>query len=165
MMMFLAILGDLGPYAWFIVGALFLIAEVVLPGINLIWFGAAASATGAAALAWPPLFGTHLGWEGQMIAFIAFAAVSVVGARFLAARRTDDGADRVNRDPSAHIGRELVLAEAIVAGQGRAVWGDSFWRVTGPDLPAGLRVRVVGVDGAILRVEPAAATAPSPRMA
>ena len=157
MMVLLAVLRDLGPYAWFIVGALFLIAEVVLPGINLIWFGAAASATGLVALAWPPLFAAVLGWEGQMAAFIAFAAISVIGARFLAARRFDDGIDRVNRDPSVHIGRELVLAEPIVAGTGRAVWGDSLWRVTGPDLPAGLRVRVVGIDGSTLRVEPLAA--------
>ncbi|RAI00294.1 hypothetical protein DLJ53_18985 [Acuticoccus sediminis] len=153
-MLLLAVLRDLGPYAWFIVGALFLIAEVVLPGINLIWFGAAASATGLAALAWPPAFGSGLGWEGQMVAFIGFAAVSVIGARFLAARRFDDGADRVNRDLTAYVGRELVLAEPIVAGHGRAHWGDSLWRVTGPDLPAGERVRVVGVDGATLRVEP-----------
>lgn len=165
MMVFLAILRDLGPYAWFIVGTLFLMAEVVLPGINLIWFGLAASATGALDLAWPSLTGDRLGWEGQMVAFIAVATLSVLGARLIAARRTDDGADRVNRDPTSHIGRELVLADAIVAGQGRVIWGDSLWRVTGPDLPAGMRVRVVGIVGSTLRVEPAVRVAPRERVA
>jgi inner membrane protein len=33
---------------------------------------------------------------------------------------------------------------------------DTQWRVSGVDSPAGKRVRVVGVDGAVLRVEPEA---------
>ncbi|MEM8665256.1 MAG: NfeD family protein [Pseudomonadota bacterium] len=148
MMIFLAILRDLGPYAWFIVGSLFLIAEVVLPGINLIWFGAAASAVGAILLAYP------LGWEWQMVLFLTLAAASVVAARQIAARRDGDDADQVNRGPTAMIGRELALAEPIVNGAGRAHHGDSLWRVAGPDQPAGARVRVVGLDASTLVVEP-----------
>jgi membrane protein implicated in regulation of membrane protease activity len=30
-----------------------------------------------------------------------------------------------------------------------------MWRIAGPDLMAGQRVRVVSADGAVLRVEPA----------
>jgi membrane protein implicated in regulation of membrane protease activity len=33
--------------------------------------------------------------------------------------------------------------------------GDSVWRAEGPDLPAGDRVKVIGVDGAALKVEKA----------
>lgn len=161
MILALAVLRDLGPYAWFIVGTLFLIAEVMLPGINLIWFGAAASLTGGLVLAWPSLAPGALGWEGQMVSFIGFAAAAVVAGRILAARHPDDGRDRVNRSPSAHIGRELVLAESIVDGSGRARWGDSLWRVVGPDLPAGAKVRVIGVEAATLRVEPVAAQSPA----
>ncbi|MGT2486861.1 NfeD family protein [Methylobacterium oryzae CBMB20] len=32
---------------------------------------------------------------------------------------------------------------------------DTLWRVEGPDLPAGVRVRVIAVGGTILRVEAA----------
>jgi membrane protein implicated in regulation of membrane protease activity len=149
MMMVLAILRELGPYAWFIVGALFLIAETLLPGASLIWFGVAASLTGGLLILWP------LGWEGQMVAFLAFSAATVVGGRVIAARTGGVGEAAVNRGARALVGRELGLCEPIVNGFGRAAWGDGVWRVTGPDLPAGSRVRVVGVEAATLRVEPA----------
>jgi len=154
MVMALSILRDLGPYAWFIVGALFLIAEVILPGINLIWFGAAASATGLLLLAFP------IGWEAQMLSFLGFSAISVVAARVLAARIAAASAETVNRGAAMMIGRELTLAEPIVNGTGRALHGDGTWRVAGPDAPAGVRVRVVGVDAATLVVEPVAGAAP-----
>jgi membrane protein implicated in regulation of membrane protease activity len=32
--------------------------------------------------------------------------------------------------------------------------GDTTWQVAGPELPAGARVRVVGVEGTLLRVAP-----------
>jgi membrane protein implicated in regulation of membrane protease activity len=46
-----------------------------------------------------------------------------------------------------------VLAEPIVNGQGRVRIDDTNWRLTGPDLPAGTRVKVIGTDGgAVLKV-------------
>lgn len=148
MMMVLGILQSLGPYTWFIVGAVFLTAEVILPGVNLIWFGAAASLVGLVMLATP------LGWEAQMALFLGTAAVSVVAARFLASRKPDDGEDRVNRGAETMIGRELALAEPIINGTGRALYGDGTWRVFGPDRPAGTLVRVVAIDASTLVVEP-----------
>jgi len=148
MMLALAILQDLGPYAWFIVGVLFLIAEVILPGVNLIWFGAAATATGLT------LFAVPLAWQGQMAIFLIYAAASVVAARFLARRLRGEADPPVNRGPTAMIGRELALAEPIVNGTGRALYGDGSWRVAGKDQPAGTRVRVVGIEASTLLVEP-----------
>lgn len=148
MMMFLSIFQGLGPYAWFIVGAVFLIAEALLPGFSLVWFGAAATLTGGA------LFLFDMGWQEQMVSFIIFAAATVYAGRLLAARHEGDGADRVNLGPEHMIGREMALTEAITDGFGRVRYGDSHWRVTGPDQPAGTRVRVVGVEAATLRVEP-----------
>lgn len=149
MMFILAILQGAGPYTWFIVGALFLIAEVVLPGINLIWFGAAASAVGAMLLVFP-----ELGWETQMMAFIIFSALSVAAARVIASKTVDLEHEAVNRGPASLIGRQLALAEPIVNGTGRATFADSTWRVTGPDQPAGTLVKVVGIDASTLVVEP-----------
>jgi membrane protein implicated in regulation of membrane protease activity len=37
---------------------------------------------------------------------------------------------------------------------GKARLGDGVWKVSGPELPAGTRVRVVGVDGVVLKVLP-----------
>ena len=144
----LALLQSLGPFAWFILGAVLLIAETLLPGASLIWFGVAASLTGGLLFIWP------LPWEGQMIAFILFSAVTVLVGRLIASRRANDDGDTVNRGADAMMGRELPLAEPIVDGFGRARWGDGLWRVAGPDAPAGRRVKVVGVEAATLLVEP-----------
>jgi membrane protein implicated in regulation of membrane protease activity len=48
-----------------------------------------------------------------------------------------------------------VLETALAAGgHGRLRLGDTTWAATGPDgLPAGARVRVVGAQGTVLRVE------------
>ena len=89
-----------------------------------------------------------------MVAFLALSGISVVAARFIAARRTDDGVDRVNRGVADMMGRELALAEPIVNGTGRALYADGTWRVRGPDQPVGGRVRVVGIDASTQVVEP-----------
>src|SRR3990170_1017972 len=47
----------------------------------------------------------------------------------------------------------VALDGAIVNGQGRVQIADAYWSVTGPDLPAGTAVRVVGSEGMTLRVE------------
>ncbi|MGH7004326.1 MAG: NfeD family protein [Alphaproteobacteria bacterium] len=47
----------------------------------------------------------------------------------------------------------MTLEEATVNGRGRARIGDSLWRVTGPDLAAGTRVRITGMDQGTLKVE------------
>ena len=46
-----------------------------------------------------------------------------------------------------------MIEEPIVNGYGRLRLGDSSWRIAGPDLAVGQRVRVVGADGALLKVE------------
>ncbi len=51
-----------------------------------------------------------------------------------------------------YIGSELVLIEPIEQGSGKAKLGDGVWKVSGPELPAGARVRVTGVNGTILTV-------------
>ena len=48
-----------------------------------------------------------------------------------------------------------MLSEAIVQGSGKARVGDGFWKVRGPDLPAGSPVRVTAVEGTVLIVEAA----------
>jgi hypothetical protein len=55
------------------------------------------------------------------------------------------------------VGESAVVVQAIGGGKGRVRLGDSEWLAYGPDADAGTRVRVVGTNGAILRVEPEAA--------
>jgi membrane protein implicated in regulation of membrane protease activity len=41
------------------------------------------------------------------------------------------------------IGKTGVVLDAISGGQGRIKVGETTWRATGPDLPAGTKVKVV----------------------
>ncbi|HVY21805.1 MAG TPA: NfeD family protein [Steroidobacteraceae bacterium] len=52
-----------------------------------------------------------------------------------------------------HIGQALVLENPISNGTGSIRLGNRQWQVRGPDLPAGVRVRVTGVDGAVLLID------------
>ena len=58
----------------------------------------------------------------------------------------------LNERAARLIGQSFVLAEPIVDGKGRIRVDDTNWRITGPDLPSGTRVRVTGNDGAVLSV-------------
>jgi membrane protein implicated in regulation of membrane protease activity len=52
-----------------------------------------------------------------------------------------------------HIGDATTLQSPIRNGVGSVQLGNREWRVRGPNLPVGARVRVTGVDGAILLVD------------
>ncbi len=56
-----------------------------------------------------------------------------------------------------HIGQALVLDQALENGAGRIRLGNRDWAVRGPNLPAGAKVRVTGVDGTVLLVDRAPA--------
>lgn len=56
-----------------------------------------------------------------------------------------------------HIGASLVLEQPIQNNTGRIYLGNREWSVRGPNLPIGVRVRVTGVDGAVLLVDRTAA--------
>ncbi|KQS67147.1 hypothetical protein SAMN02799625_00172 [Methylobacterium sp. UNC300MFChir4.1] len=142
-------LGALGAaWSWVIAGLVLAGAEILLPGVFLIWLGLAAVATGLAAAALP------MPWQGQTLLFAGLAVALVALAARLQHRGRRAGPD-LNRADRGLIGREGVLDEPIVRGAGRIRFDDTLWRVEGPDLPAGRRVRVTGIGGTVLRVEAA----------
>jgi inner membrane protein len=51
------------------------------------------------------------------------------------------------------IGQGLVLEQAIEENVGKIWLGNRHWSVRGPNLPAGARVRVTGVDGTVLLID------------
>ena len=61
----------------------------------------------------------------------------------------------LNQRGVQYIGQEFTLVEPIAGGSGKIQVGDTVWLVHGADAPAGARVRVTGVDGAMLLVQPA----------
>jgi inner membrane protein len=144
-------LANLQFWHWWILAALLAAVEAMVPGMFFIWFGAAAAIVGLAALVVP-----GLGWEVEVVLFAVLAAVAVYIGRVYLHRhppQTEDPA--LNRRGERYLGRLFTLETAIENGRGSIKVDDSVWRVEGPDLAAGRRVKVVGLDGAILKVEAA----------
>jgi membrane protein implicated in regulation of membrane protease activity len=54
------------------------------------------------------------------------------------------------------VGQTAVVTTPIDGGEGRVRVGDSEWIARGNDTPAGQRVLIIGSEGSILLVEPAA---------
>ena len=142
-------LQHLSYWNWLAIGTLLLILEVFGAGGYLLWIGLAAASVGLLTFIFP-----GLPWAAQ---FILFGLLSVLTAVFWwkrqrsAAKPSDQPG--LNQRGSELMGRSFVLHEAIHEGRGKIKAGDSLWLVSGPNLPTGSQVRVVGQDGVVLRVE------------
>ena len=92
----------------------------------------------------------------QVVLFAILSIGTVLAWRRLRTRKSQPLAEtRLNERGRLYEGRSFTLDSAIVNGIGNLRVDDGQWRVAGPDLPAGARVRVVAVEGATLRVESA----------
>lgn len=125
-----------------VLGIVLLTLEIFAPGVFMLWIGIAALVIGAVSLLiWDAGFWT---WQVQVLAFLLLSLLSAyAGKKLLGARRALSDQPLLNRRGEQMIGRTATLAEPIREGHGRIQLGDTFWRVSGPDLPAGARVRVV----------------------
>ncbi len=145
------ILAELGPWTWIAAGLLLLTAEVLLPGVFMMWFGIAALVTGAISLAlWDAAAWT---WPFQIIVFLVLSAVCVVvGRRFMGTGKGQTDQPLLNQRTAQLVGRTATLEEAIVNGYGRVRIGDTLWRIKGPDAPVGTQVTISGTDNDTLLV-------------
>jgi len=136
---------------WWVLGLVLIGIEVFAPGAYFMWLGVSAGLVGLLLLAAP-----GLGWEYQLLAFAVLAVASVAGWRAYQ-RRHPGKSDHptLNRRGMQYVGRVFTLDAPIVNGIGKLNIGDTTWKVVGEDLPAQARVRVTGVDGTVLTVEPA----------
>jgi len=144
------LLVKLGPWNWLIGGLLLMGLEVLAPGVFLLWLGLAALLVGVITL-----FADWV-WQVQVIAFAAFSLAAVPLWRRVASQSSEN-ADSVflNRRSDALVGRTFTLEKPIMDGRGTVRVDDTIWRISGPDCPAGSRVKVVRSDGASLAVEAA----------
>lgn len=141
---------DISFWHWLILGIALIAFEALVPGTFLLWPGLAAMLTGILVYVAP-----GLDWRVAAVVFALLTVAAALAGRKLYARLKHPASDEptLNRRADGLIGGVHTLATAIVDGQGRVRVGDTTWKVSGPDLPTGTRVRVVGVDGIALRVE------------
>jgi hypothetical protein len=138
-----------GAWSWVVAGLVLLALELVVPGGVLVWLGGAALVTGLLALF------VNIFWPLQFVIFGVLALVAI--GLWLRLRGPGVASDRpfLNQRANRFIGQEAVLDEPIRDGIGRLALDDTVWRVQGPDLAAGSRVRIIEADGALLKVEAA----------
>jgi membrane protein implicated in regulation of membrane protease activity len=141
-----------GAWSWMILAAVLLALEMLAPGIFLMWFGFAAAATGLIA------FRYDIAWQWQLIWFCGLSLAAVLLAnRYLRQHPLESDQPLLNKRAAQLVGQSFDLTEPIENGRGTIRVGDTIWRVEGPELPRGARIRVVGTDGSVLKVEPAGA--------
>jgi len=146
----IAFLSQLAWWHWWIAAAVLGAVETLHPGAVAIWFAAGAAVVGALLLVVP------LPWQLQLVLFGALS----LAALYLWRRYRGGGPEsaelpRLNRRGAQYVGQQCTLIEPISGGYGRARVGDTVWKVSGPDLPAGASVRITGADGTVLTVEAA----------
>jgi len=92
--------------------------------------------------------------EAQLALFGLLSIVAVVAwRRYREVHPPVSDQPLLNQRGQQYTGRVFTLDKPIVNGVGKVEVDDSTWRVKGPDLPAGTRVRVTGVDGVIFVIE------------
>lgn len=146
------LIASYGPWAWIVAGAILLGLELAVPGGILLWLGISAIVTGVASMVQP-----GLPWPVLFLIFGGLSLVTIIGWLRWSKGRGEEKTDSpfLNKRADRFIGKEAVLSEPIRNGSGRVALDDSVWRIVGPDLNAGQRVRIVGHDGAVLKVEAA----------
>lgn len=136
---------------WWVAAVVLIVVEVFAPGTVALWMAVSAAVVGLLLLAVPDLT-----WEVQFLVFAVLSVATVVGWRAYQLRYpSESDQPALNRRGQQYVGRVFTLTEAIVNGTGKIHVDDTMWKVEGQDLPEGTRVRVTGVAGTVLTVEPA----------
>ena len=149
-----ALIRELGPWNWWLLGLLLLAAELLTPGVFLVWIGIGAIVTGILSLLfWQMSFWI---WEVQFLIFALLAIAAIlIGRRLIAHGGNASDEPLLNQRSAGLVGRTAILHESITEGRGRVRLDDINWPTHGPDLPVGARVRVVASNGQELTVEAA----------
>ena len=141
---------NLGAWNWLILGAGLMGLEILVPGVFLVWFGLSALIVGSLAL------GIDISWQLQLILFAGFSLTAVVlSRRFFKNSENETDKPLLNQRAEQNVGRTFVLTKPILHGRGRVRIADSTWAVEGEDCAEGTMVKVIGVEGSTLKVEPA----------
>jgi inner membrane protein len=133
---------------WWIAAAILAAIETFMPGAVAIWFAAAAVVVGALLLV------VNIPWQLQLVLFGALGFLALFLWRKYRPEETGlAGKAPLNQRGVQYIGQEFTLVEAMSGGVGKVRIGDSVWLAHGADAAVGSRVRVIGADGTVLKVE------------
>ncbi len=134
---------------WLIAAVVMIVIEMLLPAAYFLWMGISAFVVGILLFMMPTI--------PLLIQVIIFGVLSIVTLvlykRHQKSNPTVNDEPNLNRRGEQYVGRTFTLEEPIVNGVGKVKVDDSIWKVKGSDMPAGMKVRVLSVDGTVFNVE------------
>lgn len=135
--------------AWAVFALVLFGLEVLAPGAFMLWLAFAASAVMLVVWLVP-----GLSFLLQAVLFVVLGLVSIqIYRTWFRKGEAETDQPALNRRAAQLIGQIVPLVSPIERGSGRVQIADAYWTVSGPDLPAGTSVRIVGADGMTLTVE------------
>lgn len=135
---------------WLSAGMALMVLEIVTPGIFFLWIGIGAFITGAAAWAFPAMPPAALGGM-----FAVLSVISVFAGRKIMGKPQNEADSTLNNRAAQYVGQIYQVCEPVVDGRGKISVGDTQWLAAAKtDIPAKTAVRVTGVRGTMLEVEP-----------
>ena len=138
----------LNHWHWVIIAVVFFSVELLTGSGFLLWPAISASLVALLSTLYP-----DISWYVQIIIFALGAIASCfLWFRYIKNKSESNDKPLLNERTAQLIGRDFILVDAIKNGRGKVRVGDSYWLVSGEDLPVGQQVRVVGSEGNILQV-------------
>jgi membrane protein implicated in regulation of membrane protease activity len=140
-------------WIWLYIGAGLMLAEILVPGFVLFFFGLSAATLGALIHVLPDAF--HLSATWQLALFSLFSVVYLVTLRrYLKGLFLGDSEDKLSArdDFSGRLGE--VAADIVPGIPGRVTLGDSQWdAVAAEPIAVGAKVRILSRRNLTLTVE------------
>lgn len=136
---------------WIAFGCALLAAELLGTAGYLLWLGVSALIMGVILSIFP------LNWQLQWIGFAFFSLFStwVWWRKQSKADKASDLTSTLNQKHKQLIGTVITLDKDFPAGINRVNVADTTWSAqSDQDLAAGTRVKIVAMDGIVLKIEP-----------
>lgn len=138
---------------WFAIGLLLLVAELLIPGLIIVFFGVGAWITALAYL----IFEIDL--NSQLLIFIGSSVLSLVLLRRFLVKDNNPSAPFLNQNElnQEFIGHTCVVSETILPGPqgGRVQFRGTHWKALSDyTLVAGDTARILSKESIVLLVEP-----------
>ena len=132
---------------WWSIGILLVMLQIFVEDVFFLSMAAAAAIVGLIVMLFP-----DWGPAYQLFVFSILSVVTIlIARRYMKSRGSDH--PFLNQRGGEYIGSTVTLSEPIVNGSGTVKLDGVSWRVRGPDCAAGTVVKVVDLDGIVLRVE------------
>ncbi len=131
-----------------LLGVVLMAIEAIVPGFFFLWMGVAALLVGLMLTLLP-----DIAWTYQVMLFALLSVGSIIAWRLRLRRHPTHSTDPLlNRRGHQYVGRVFTLDAPAVNGHGKIRVDDSTWKVrVDQDYPSGTRLRIIGVDGVMLK--------------